>query len=976
MYPTRGRGPRFPQAYMPNRSCQEDGWDRPKQNWYPDGPGRGQFYNSRANGDNFGQYRGSYRGRGWRRPRSDFPEERHYRGHSYRRSKTSFTKGRYQHASRPPCLKTISLKNSQTAEVSSSHTSPVPPAKTPTEQTSSIKKDPHNMGKEPVSMRERHSAAAESSANQTHPVPFPEAPLHAPEYTEELHAKAKEKYVLCEVRQSRDRLGDVISPVAVEIPFLFENTDDHQSEGKEAIERCEVKQSRDRLGDVISPVAVEIPFLSENTDGHQSEGKEAIERCEVKQSRDQLGDVISPVAVEIPFLSENTDGHQSEGKEAIERCEVKQSRDQLGDVISPVAVEIPFLSENTDGHQSEGKEAIERLEVRQSRNRVGDVISPVAVEIPFLSGNTDGHQSEGKEAIEQCEVRQSRNRVGDVISPVAVEIPFLYGNTDGHQSEGKEAIERTIQMKWRYSEAAKSSANQTLPIPPPEAPVEEQTTLETTERRPTAKQNSILPPQSLQMKERDRDSESAESSANQTQPILSSEAPVEEQTTPETTEHHSTVKQNSILKQPTVLRDETCIQHAPPEEGEGATNQAPNDNSVKTPSTGSHKEASPGQKDLGLTGFPLNFSSIHYVPVLVQKAEMQLLSSHSLPQTHVICDRKCDIERLLVCHSCSSRIHHSSASEYSSQNCVPREFCILRSRSPHRQEQELRSDHKKKQKLGSFCRQEQSLKSSRKCKPSPHRRKQHSGSPQRRSDYVGSCYHCYCDYKYDCSLSQENPKESDLSPRYLPHKINNCHSPKERSEKVSHLNSPASHTVKAKKEKVMQPEEMAKKKRSSSGKGTKFIKIQKTVSNYEDTTSPQHPNTEEKTSSSAISWTLKDRSADVLAKEEIEEIQTTASNYEVQGSPQHPNTEEKTSSSDISWTLKDRSAAVLAKKEEIEEAYLRVLLNFAVMAIMLVEKEPSMETTIGSALRANLRRTGDYYEHMLKNYIDSLAEPS
>nr|XP_060629038.1 uncharacterized protein LOC132773672 isoform X2 [Anolis sagrei ordinatus] len=923
MYPTRGRGPWFPQAYMPNRNFQEDGWDRPKQNWYADGPGRGQFYN-RANGDNFGQYRGSYRGRGWRRPRSDFPEERHCRGHSYRRSKTSFTKGRYQHASRPPCLKTIPLKNSQTAEVSSSHTSPVPPAKTPTEQTSSIKKDPHNMGKEPVSMRERHSTAAESSANQTHPVLFPEAPLHAPENTEELHAKAKEKYVLCEVRQSRDRLGDVISPVAVEIPFLFENTDDHQSEGKEAIERLEVKQSRDRRGDVISPVAVEIPFLSENT----------------------------------------------------------------------------------DGHQSEGKEAIERLEVRQSRDRVGDVSSPVAVEIPFLSGNTDGHQSEGKEAIERCEVRQSRDRLGDVISPVAVEIPFLSENTDDHQSEGKEAIERTLQMKWRDREAAKSSANQTLPIPPPEAPVEEQTTLETTERQPTAKQNSILnqptvqtdekyiqhvvskegaqsqvldghtvePPQSLQMKERDRDSEAAESSANQTQPILSSEAPVEEQTTPETTEHHSTVKQNSILKQPTVQRDETCIQHAPPEEG--ATNQAPNDNSVKTPSTGSHKEASPGQKDLGLTGFPLNFSSIHYVPVLVQKAEMQLLSSHSLPQTHVICDRKCDIERLLVCHSCSSKIHHSSASEYSSQNCVPREFCILRSRSPHRQEQELRSDHKKKQKLGSFCRQEQSLKSSRKCKPSPHRREQHSGSPQRRSDYVGSCYHCYCDYKYDCSLSQENPKESDLSPRYLPHKINNCHSPKERSEKVSHLNSLASHTVKAKKEKVMQPEEMAKKKRSSSGKGTKFVKIQKTASNYEDTTSPQHPNTEEKTSSSAISWTLKDRSADVLAKEEIEEIQTTANNYEVQGSPQHPNTEEKTSSSDISWTLKDRSAAVLAKKEEIEEAYLRVLLNFAVMAIMLVEKEPSMETTIGSALRANLRRTGDYYEHMLKNYIDSLAEPS
>ncbi|XP_016848773.2 uncharacterized protein LOC100560909 isoform X1 [Anolis carolinensis] len=713
MYPRRGHGPQFPQDYMPNRNFQEGGWDRPQQKWYPDGPRRDQFYNSRAHGDNFGQYRSSYQGRGWRRPRGDFPEKHHYHGHSYRGAKTSFTKGRYQHTSRSPYVKTVPLKNKQAAEVSSSQAFPLPSAKTPTEkQTSSTQKNPHKMRKEPI-LKQR-TVQREETCTQ--------------------HAVSKEG---------------------------------------------------------------------------------------------------------------------------------------------------------------------------------------------------------------------AKSQVPD---DPPVEPP------------------QSLQMKEKNSEAA----NQTQSTPSPEVPVEEQATPEATERQPTAKQNSVLkqltvqtneiyiqhvnpkegaksqvldghpvePPESLQMKE--RDSEAAESSANQTQSIISSEASVEEQTTPETTEWQPIVKENSILKQPTVQRDETCIQHTAPKEG--GKNQVPDDYPVKTPSTGSHDEASPGQKDVGLTagvcGFPLTLGSIHYVPVLVQKAEMKLLSSHSLPQTHVICDKKCDIERLLVCHSCSSKSHHCSASEYSSQNCVPRELCILSSRSSHRQEQELRShkqeqklrsSHKKKQKLRSFLRQEQSLRSSPKCKPSLHRQEQHSGSHQRRNDFVGSCCHCYCDHKYDCSLSQENSKESDLSPRYLLHKINDYHSLEERSEtvKVPHLNSPASCTVKTKKKKVRQPVEMAKKKRTSSEKGTKFIKVQ-----------------------------------------------TAARNYEEMGSLQHPNTEEKASSSAISWTLEDRSAAVLAKKEEIEEAYLRVLLNFAVVAIMLVEKEPSMQTTIESALRANLRRTGDYYEHMLRNYIDSLAEAS
>ncbi|XP_039195926.1 uncharacterized protein LOC120306546 isoform X2 [Crotalus tigris] len=87
----------------------------------------------------------------------------------------------------------------------------------------------------------------------------------------------------------------------------------------------------------------------------------------------------------------------------------------------------------------------------------------------------------------------------------------------------------------------------------------------------------------------------------------------------------------------------------------------------------------------------------------------------------------------------------------------------------------------------------------------------------------------------------------------------------------------------------------------------------------------------------------------------------------------HLNAEEETNSSAPSWTPKDRSAAVLARKEELEQAYLQVLLNFGVIAIMLVEKEPCMIEAMSSALRANLRKIGDYYECLLKNYIDSLS---
>lgn len=66
-----------------------------------------------------------------------------------------------------------------------------------------------------------------------------------------------------------------------------------------------------------------------------------------------------------------------------------------------------------------------------------------------------------------------------------------------------------------------------------------------------------------------------------------------------------------------------------------------------------------------------------------------------------------------------------------------------------------------------------------------------------------------------------------------------------------------------------------------------------------------------------------------------------------------------------------RSVAVLTKTNQIEQDYLQVMLNFAVVATMLLQKEPCMEQALEVALRANMRSVGDYYESMLKNFIDN-----
>ncbi|KAM6044247.1 uncharacterized protein VSU04_013768 [Chlamydotis macqueenii] len=66
-----------------------------------------------------------------------------------------------------------------------------------------------------------------------------------------------------------------------------------------------------------------------------------------------------------------------------------------------------------------------------------------------------------------------------------------------------------------------------------------------------------------------------------------------------------------------------------------------------------------------------------------------------------------------------------------------------------------------------------------------------------------------------------------------------------------------------------------------------------------------------------------------------------------------------------------RSAAVLARKEEIELSYQQFSLTIAVVATMLLQKEPSMEPALGLALRANLRQGRIHHLRELEDFINS-----
>ncbi|XP_069094513.1 uncharacterized protein [Pleurodeles waltl] len=65
-----------------------------------------------------------------------------------------------------------------------------------------------------------------------------------------------------------------------------------------------------------------------------------------------------------------------------------------------------------------------------------------------------------------------------------------------------------------------------------------------------------------------------------------------------------------------------------------------------------------------------------------------------------------------------------------------------------------------------------------------------------------------------------------------------------------------------------------------------------------------------------------------------------------------------------------RTAAVLRKKEEIEREYEQNCRTFFLVAAMLLEREPSIEQTVVSALRKTLRELSKQCEQELQNFIE------
>ncbi|XP_044301014.1 muscle M-line assembly protein unc-89-like isoform X2 [Varanus komodoensis] len=349
------------------------------------------------------------------------------------------------------------------------------------------------------------------------------------------------------------------------------------------------------------------------------------------------------------------------------------------------------------------------------------------------------------------------------------------------------------------------------------------------------------------------------------------------------------------------------------------------------------------------------------------------VSSQSLPWALISCTPKCETGKLMEHHSCSLKRHHSTDSKHSSASSAPRELRIQRVRCPHRQASSSRSPHRQEPRSRSSHRRFSRSPNRRhhrslfsfKREHSPQRQGQSSRSPSRRRKDFGRSYG---HYRHGCNPSQEHSRETGSPCPYRTHELDGQHPPRERSKTYEgpyscSLESPTeackTNVQKAKKKISMQPKR-SERKRTTSEKVTKSTKIKKKA----------------RLSPCAVKGTIPSETTQNLQPLRTEEPEKIAASKEAMGSPYHPSAGKKDSFLALSWTPEERSAAVLARKEEIEQAYLQVLLNFAAVAIMLVEKEPCMEKTMESALRANLRKIGDYYECLLKNYIDSLAEAS
>ncbi|XP_026532670.1 uncharacterized protein LOC113418149 isoform X2 [Notechis scutatus] len=421
---------------------------------------------------------------------------------------------------------------------------------------------------------------------------------------------------------------------------------------------------------------------------------------------------------------------------------------------------------------------------------------------------------------------------------------------------------------------------------------------------------------------------------------------------------------------------------------------------------------------LGFSSLPSTLNDIRCVPVLVRRKVIELAENQRAwaPEdyqeppwnvnqadqylkvsecykdsvsTSISSNGNRNIESLVKSKSCSPRIHHSISSKHSSTNQTSRDLRCQSPKSYVKQECSSRSFGKRElsterqdrsSKLS--CRRERSSGSSLKQEVSPQREKHTSKSPysqkqssqkrdrnpktslmqehsvksthkqkhsssspkmkensksqkldrwKKKKSGRSCCCHCNYHCQQSCSPSRESLWHRCCSPSYLTCKIEHLNVSKE----IGNVYGMPYH---------LSPE--------------KSIANKKEIRESRQVVEPKIPVIEKKRKRA------KSRTGRKPLKSSTKKKRTS--------SPCHLNAEEETSVP--SWTPKDRSAAVLARKEELEQAYLQVLLNFGAIAIMLVEKEPCMIEAMSSALRTNLRKIGNYYECLLKNYIDSLTE--
>ncbi|XP_015263088.1 PREDICTED: serine/arginine repetitive matrix protein 2-like [Gekko japonicus] len=357
----------------------------------------------------------------------------------------------------------------------------------------------------------------------------------------------------------------------------------------------------------------------------------------------------------------------------------------------------------------------------------------------------------------------------------------------------------------------------------------------------------------------------------------------------------------------------------------------------------------------------------------VSEPERNLVLSHSSFHSRYSSDRSPDTGSVLECRSSSSRSRHNSDSKHSSTQRTIK--CL---RSPLRQGSHSRSPLRRRWHSRSPLRQDRSHSRS------PLRR-WHSRSPLRqdrshsrdssrssggreitRTDYCSKC-HCKC--------CQKRFRERVLPHSYSTPKMHRYHPSKEtnKSYRTSHSYSPENSTMTRKKKSARQEE--TKKGRSASvkrkGRSTsvKQVKSSKVKLNGRKVLAPINHATALAVETSIPAETTEHVQS---ANTEVYESVQLSPSSEDTGFAHQSCARKETGTSAPSRVVEDpRSVAVLTKTNQIEQDYLQVMLNFAVVATMLLQKEPCMEQALEVALRANMRSVGDYYESMLKNFIDN-----